>query len=259
MWLFELSITNLPADDIIWEDSFPCSRSNKSTPLTAKFSLFSSETPSFADNPCFKIYPPWAAKSLEVSNVNELTLTFVLTINVPWLTLDASFNWNLFPATSPWGCVVVTVVIPLLNVLPDIWEEGLTTNAYWFCIGFTSEIDLWTVISFLLLTCFNLKYESDVTPIPVNCSTKSVDTPILPEVKPAPDTAPSKTATPLPAIRLVSKYPLSPDVHPDPAFVISNESTAPPPTTTFASVPFQVVSFCVTLLKTFTFKCVPLV
>ena len=54
---------------------------------------------------------------------------------------------------------------------------------------------------------------------------------------------------------------LGADKYPDPAFVITTEfvNIAPPPTTTLANVPFQVESFCVSLLKTLTFKYVPLV
>ena len=57
--------------------------------------------PSFADNPCLSTNPLSTLTSEVDSNVNEVTLTFVLTIYDPLLTLDASFIWNLFPATSP--------------------------------------------------------------------------------------------------------------------------------------------------------------
>ena len=67
---------------------------------------------------------------------------------------------------------------------------------------------------------------------------------MFPDVKPAPEILPSKIATPLPApIRFASKYPLFPADQPDPAFVISNDVTAPLETMTSDNVPFHVESF----------------
>ena len=51
-------------------------------------------------------------------------------MNDPKLTLFESFNWNLFPATSPCGVDVVTDVIPVaeINAFELIFDDGLTTN-----------------------------------------------------------------------------------------------------------------------------------
>jgi len=194
--IFVVDVLNVTADPTLFIVVFnlPLSKSNNSTPLIPRFSLPFADIPSFADKPCFRIYPFACTMSDVDSNVNVLTPTLVLTINDPWLTFTELFNWNLFPATSPWGSVVVTEAIPVedMKTSLEIFDDGLPTNPYCPAIGKTSP-ELFATDTCLLSTADRiLKYPSEVTPIPVVCITKSDDIPILDAVNPAPAAPPSK-------------------------------------------------------------------
>ena len=72
-----------------------------------------------------------------VSIVNDVTLIFDLTVNVPWLTLLELLYWNLLPATNPWGIALENVPIPPAAV-KSAWMEEPTINAYWSAVGLVS-------------------------------------------------------------------------------------------------------------------------